>query len=130
MSVFRLASLRRSALALALGASMLSAAQGNPCDGNSVPAPSAGGAAAERQPLLRPLMLGGMAVTALQQRDGERWLELAVDSPATAARLLSGRSAGVVRLTQDGRGAVLVACATLDAPTGGTRMAALAQPLW
>jgi hypothetical protein len=119
-------SLSRLAAVLILAAPALAAA--SPCAADALGPATV--AATERQPLLRPLVVGGMAVTAVQRRDGERWLELAVDSPATAARLLQGRAGTVPRLERDARGAVLLACAALEAGSGGARMAALAPPLW
>lgn len=119
--------LSRLAMVLILAAPALAAA--SPCAADAV-GPSSTVAAAERQPLLRPLVVGGMAVTAVQQRGGERWLELAVDSPATAARLLQVRAGAAPRLERDARGAVLLACSALEGGTAGARMAALAPPLW
>jgi len=78
-------------------------------------------AGAERLPLLRPYVLQGLAVTALRQVSDQLWLELAVDSEATARRAL----AGAELQTRDG--VVLLACR--GAPEG-RRVAAGATALW
>ena len=89
---------------------------------------------AARAPLLRPFLLAGLTSTALQQRDNERWLELAVPSVATAQRALAG-AAGVTdapRLAEAG-GVVLLACSSLGRQPermAQQNAAPLATPLW
>ena len=89
---------------------------------------------AVRAPLLRPFVLAGVTSTALQQRDNERWLELAVPSMATAQRALFG-VAGVSeapRLAEAG-GVVLLACSSLGRQperVAQQNVAPLATPLW
>ena len=87
-----------------------------------------------RAPLLRPFLVGGLTTTALQQRNNERWLELAVPSVATAQRALAG-AAGVTdapRLAEAG-GVVLLACSSLGSPPERVAQQSsvlLAAPLW
>lgn len=105
-------------LALAAGAALAS-----PCQ-----APAdfvrAGAAGQARQPLLRPFVVQGLAVTALHQRAGQSWLELAVDSEATARRTL-GTHDGEVQATD---GAVLLSCRSGAAAAAPPRTATPA--LW
>jgi hypothetical protein len=124
MSMLRLPLPVRLVLALALGSGLAGAVHANPCASDDVPTT----ATAERQPLQRPYVLKGLAATATQQRGGERWLELAVDSPATVARVLGTRPA--LRLEQDASGRVLLACSSLDGSAIPLRSAALTQALW
>jgi hypothetical protein len=87
-------------------------------------------AATQRQPLTRPYVVKGLAVTALRQHDGASWLELAVDSEATARRAL-GTAAGEVSSVG---GAVLLSCraaaASAVASGAGAAPALLARSLW
>jgi hypothetical protein len=114
---------RLSAVAL-LASLVVASAQASPCA-----APGdylrASASAAQRQPLVRPFVLEGLAVTALHQRGDQAWLELAVDSESTARRALSAQGGDV----QTVAGAVLVSCRGL--PAAAQRRVALAQPvLW
>jgi hypothetical protein len=83
---------------------------------------------AARQPLTRPYVVKGLAVTALRQHDGASWLELAVDSEASARRAL-GAAAGEVSSTG---GVVLLSCRAAAASGSGAGVAPpmLAQSLW
>jgi hypothetical protein len=65
---------------------------------------------AERQPLVKPYVLNGIAVLAVRQHAQQEWLELAVDSVASAQRLLAADGARVQALGS----AVLLACQGLD----------------
>ncbi|MCE2916823.1 MAG: hypothetical protein ACOVOT_04155 [Rubrivivax sp.] len=122
-------SLHTWALAAALA---VGTAHASPCDpGSDHLRPQADAGAAQRQPLLRPFLIRGLAVTAVQQHDGQRWLELAVDSTATAARTLSSTPAGALRTGPDRPGAVLLACSTLETlTTAALPPRALSAPLW
>jgi hypothetical protein len=115
-----------AALATAVVASLASTgAWASPC---AVPGDylRAGSGQEQRQPLVRPYVIEGLAVTALHQREGQLWLELAVDSESTARRALAAPGSEVHKLSA---GAVLVSCRGL--PAGAQRRVALAQPaLW
>lgn len=114
---------RLSAAALLAGI-VVTSASASPCaaPGDYLRA-SAG--AEPRQPLVRPFVIEGLAVTALHQRGDQAWLELAVDSESTARRALTAQGGEV----QTVAGAVLVSCRGL--PTGAQRRVAQAQPaLW
>jgi hypothetical protein len=76
-----------------------------------------------RQPLVRPFVVQGLAVTALRQLAEQPWLELAVDSEATARRALAGAEVQTVN------GAVLLSCRAVAAQDG-RRVAAASAPLW
>ncbi len=81
------------------------------------------GVAEARQPLVKPFVVQGLAVTALRQLAGQPWLELAVDSEATARRTLAGAEVQTVN------GAVLLSCraASVQDPR---RVAATSASLW
>lgn len=115
----------RFAATLLIASALSGAALANPCTPGREPGAPA---SAERQPLHRPYVLNGLAATATRQHGGERWLELAVDSPATAARLLGATA--TPRIERDSRGQVLLACASIGSTVAPLGMAALSQPLW
>jgi hypothetical protein len=85
------------------------------------------GADAERQPLQRPYLVGGLAVLAVRQHGAQPWLELAVDSADTARRSLGGLADKARFETRDG--AVLVSCLGLQASVA-QRKAGIAAPIW
>lgn len=120
----------RLTLAAALTAAVATPALASPC---AAPAGYVKAVDAARAPLLRPFVVGGLAAVALQQRDNERWVELAVPSVATAQRALAG-APGVQAEPRllNAAGTVLLACSSLG--TGELRVAqqgsALATPLW
>jgi hypothetical protein len=118
--------LARTAL-LALAAAIAGPVLASPC---FAPGGFVKVAASERQPLTRPYVVKGLAVTALRQHDGASWLELAVDSEATARRAL-GTAAGEVSSVD---GAVLLSCraaaASAVASGAGAAPALLARSLW
>jgi hypothetical protein len=120
----------RLTLAAVLTAAVAVPALASPC---AAPAGYVKAVDAARAPLLRPFVVGGLAAVALQQRDNERWVELAVPSVATAQRALAGAQ-GVQAEPRllNAAGTVLLACSSLGAhdlrvaQQGG----ALATPLW
>ena len=122
----RLAALAALASLFALSSlSALGSAHASPC---AQPAEylKARSAEAERQPLQRPYLIGGLAVLAVRQHDAQSWLELAVDSADTARRSL-GALADKARVeTLDG--AVLVSC--LGLPVRVADRKASATTLW
>ena len=93
---------------VALSGSWAAAAHANPCERpqDFVRVADAGQG---RAAMVRPYVLKGIAVVALHQRDGQRWLELAVDSAGTARRSLLLEGAAGQQVVEDG-GRVLVAC--------------------
>ena len=111
---------------ITLSAATLGAAQASPCvqPADYVKAAAPG---AERQPLQRPFLVGGLAVLAVRQHDAQNWLELAVDSAETARRALIGQ-ADKARVEAVG-GAVLVSCNGLQARAPGELKPAVAA-LW
>jgi hypothetical protein len=111
---------------LVLSAAAVGAAQASPCaqPADYVKATAAG---IERQPLLRPYLVGGLAVLAVRQHDSQAWLELAVDSADTARRALNGQ-ADKARFETIG-GTVLVSCNGLQARAAVERKPAVAA-LW
>ena len=120
----------RLTLAAVLTAAVAVPALASPC---AAPAGYVKAVDAARAPLLRPFVVGGLAAVALQQRDNERWVELAVPSVATAQRALAGAQ-GVQAEPRllNAAGTVLLACSSLG--TNELRVAqqggALATPLW
>lgn len=111
---------------LVLSAATFGAAQASPClqPGDYVKAAAPG---AERQPLQRPYLVGGLAVLAVRQHGAQAWLELAVDSADTARRALNGQ-ADKARFETVG-GTVLVSCTGLQARAAAERKPAVAA-LW
>jgi hypothetical protein len=121
-------SARFALVAAALLIAAASTASATPCAAGSAHLGRADAAAPERQPLVRPFVIGGMAATAVRQHDGQRWIELAVDSVATAGRVL-GTPAALLRAAPEG--AVLLACSALDTPVAAAPAArSLSAPLW
>lgn len=115
-------------IAAALVGFATQSAVANPCERpqDFVRAAEAGSG---RAPVLKPHLVQGMAVLAVQQRAGERWLELAVDSAGTARRALEQADAHAQpRLLEEG-GQVLLSCRSAPAASGQVAKA-LAQPLW
>jgi hypothetical protein len=111
---------------IVLSAAALGSASASPCTqpGDYVKAAAAG---SERQPLLRPYLVGGLAVLAVRQHEAQSWLELAVDSTDTARRALNGQADKArVELIA---GNVLVACSGLQARAVAERKPAVAA-LW
>lgn len=80
-------------------------------------------ASAERQPLVRPYVLQGLAVIALRQVANQPWLELAVDSEATARKAVAGAQLKTVD------GVVLLACGAPLSVVQAPRPQG-ASPLW
>lgn len=123
----RAAAMRSTLAAAVMAAATFAApALASPC---SAPAEFVRSQAGERQPLTRPYVVQGMAVTAVQQRDGAAWLELAVDSEATARRTLGAQAGELV----SAGGAVLLSCRALggiDARSVAQRHAPVAERLW
>jgi hypothetical protein len=121
----------RLAVAATLLAAVALPALASPC---AAPAEFVKASAGERQPLTRPFVVNGIAVTAVHQRDGASWLELAVDSEGTARRALSAQGAAGGEITRAGD-VVLLSCRGLlasahAADAAGRRVATLAAPLW
>ena len=117
--------IRRLAAATLLAATALPALA-SPC---AAPAEFVKAGAGERQPLTRPYVVQGLAVTAVHQRDGAAWLELAVDSEGTARRALSAQGAFGGEITRAGD-VVLLSCRGLGTEAAPRRVATLAAPLW
>ena len=111
---------------IALSAAALGSAQASPClqPGDYLKTAAQG---AERQPLQRPYLVGGLAVLAVRTHDAQSWLELAVDSTETARRAI-GSQADKARVEAVG-GAVLVSCNGLQARAPGELKPAVAA-LW
>lgn len=115
---------RRWAAAGLLAAASLGAAASPCADGNQTPASQPA-----RSPLLKPWVINGLAATAVRLHDGQRWLELAVDSVGTASRVL-GTPAAMLHSPQSG--VVLLSCAAFELRQVAAAPSArsLSAPLW
>jgi hypothetical protein len=120
---------RLALIAAALLPAIASTASATPCAVDSTHLGRAQAHAPQRQPLLRPFVIGGMAATAVRQHEGQRWIELAVDSVGTAGRAL-GAPASLLRTTPEG--AVLLACSALEVRqvAAAPAVRSLSAPLW